>query len=45
VFDVAGIAGVNTPPPTNGVPEPGTLMLLGIALAGSTALRRRVRRH
>jgi hypothetical protein len=29
------------PPPTNGAPEPGALMLLGAGLAGFAAFRRR----
>jgi len=42
VFHVSGQAFVNEPPPTNGVPEPSTLVLLGAGLT-SLVLRRRVR--
>lgn len=33
VFQVTGEAGFNQPPPTNNVPEPGTLLLMGIGMA------------
>lgn len=33
VFQVTGEAGFNEPPPTNNVPEPGTLLLMGIGMA------------
>lgn len=40
VFHVAGEAGINAPPPS-GVPEPGSVALLGLGLAAVAATRRR----
>jgi hypothetical protein len=41
VFHVAGIAGINVPPPTGTVPEPSSLLLTGIGLMGVSAYLRR----
>lgn len=38
---VAAIYQVNITPPTNGVPEPGSLAIFGLGLAGVLAVRRR----
>jgi hypothetical protein len=40
-FGFAGVGGTPIPTPTPGVPEPGTFLLLGAALAGLGALRLR----
>lgn len=38
---VSGLAALNEPPPTTSVPEPGTLVLLGLGLLGLAARRKR----
>lgn len=43
VFHVFGRAGINEEPPDDTVPEPGTLALLSVALAGIAARRHRSR--
>ena len=43
VFDVTGVAGIDEPPPSNNAPEPTSLALAGLALAGLAAQRRRAR--
>ena len=40
IFHVSGRGGVNAPPPTNQVPVPGTLALVGLGLAALGARRR-----
>lgn len=44
-FWTAGFAGVNEPPPSNDVPEPGTMGLLGVGFAGALMARRRRRQQ
>ena len=39
-FYLKGVAGINEDPPTNGVPEPGTVLLLGSGLVGLVGYRR-----
>lgn len=41
VIHVTGEAGVNAPPPSANVPEPGTLVLLGLGILGLALGRRR----
>ncbi len=44
VFDVTGIAGINEEPPSGDVPEPVSLALVGLGLAGLGVQRRRSKR-